>query len=60
MIGGVIKYFRFSYEDVLWNMSYANVNMLLASIPSYETGIDKKDTVEKPGKMDELENFFKD
>jgi hypothetical protein len=36
MIGSLIKYFRFSYDQVVWEVSYVNLNMLLATIPAYE------------------------
>lgn len=36
MIGAVIKYFRFTYDYVLWEISFANLNMLLAAIPDHE------------------------
>lgn len=44
MIGNVIKYFRFSFDYVLWELSYSNLNMLLATIPDHE-----------PPKADEVE-----
>lgn len=35
-----MKYFRLSAEYVLWELSYSNLNMYLATIPSYK---EKKD-----------------
>lgn len=29
-------------RDILWNYSYANLVMLMSSIPSYRSGDDKK------------------
>ncbi len=42
MIGGLIKYFRFSWDDILWKYSWQNLTMLMLSIPKYESN-DKKD-----------------
>ena len=35
MIAGVVKYFRFPLEDVLYNISYTNIVMLSAAIPDW-------------------------
>jgi hypothetical protein len=37
---------------VLWEISYANLNMLLATIPSYESPEEKKDVEEVDGIAD--------
>lgn len=60
MIGGVIKYFRFTYDYVLWEISYQNLAMLLATIPSYEaTDLEKgKEKVEPVDGLDALAGFF--
>ena len=52
MIGGVIKYFRFTWDYALWDISYSNLNMLLATIP--ETDFDGQSTGEggKSGKQE--------
>jgi hypothetical protein len=51
----VVKYFRFTYEYILWEISFANLNMLLATIPSYKFGKnEKKDEVEGLSSLDEL------
>ncbi|MEO6610748.1 MAG: hypothetical protein ABIT05_01405 [Chitinophagaceae bacterium] len=52
-----MKYFRMSYEYVLWGISFANVNMLLATIPGLETdqGEEKTETVES---LSDLQKFF--
>ena len=36
-IGGVMKYFRMSYEEVVFNRSYLNIMLLNRSIPSWDT-----------------------
>ncbi len=48
MIGGLIKYFRFSWDDILWKYSWQNLQMLMLSIPKYE----KKDEKDKQEKTD--------
>jgi len=53
----VIKYFRFDYDFVLWGISYANLTMLLATIPVYESKIDsddqqKEEEKEEDGRME--------
>ena len=54
-----MKYFRMSYEDVLWKISFSNVNMLLATIPGLDDGPDP----EEPKHVDslaDLEKYFKE
>ena len=58
MIGGVIKYFRFSYEFVLWEISYANLSMLLATIPEYDTEVEKKETGKQLVSIADIEELF--
>jgi len=43
-----MKYFRMSYDAILWEISWANLNMLLATIPTYDT--DKEDKEDKEDK----------
>lgn len=38
----MIKYFRFSYDYILWGIGYKNLIMLLATIPVYKTEEEKK------------------
>ena len=45
-VGGVMKYFRMSYEEVVFNRSYLNILLLNRSIPSYNYDKDN----EKSGK----------
>jgi hypothetical protein len=61
MIGGVIKYFRFPFDDVLWKISYQNIAMLLASIPPYDADepAKKEDKDEVVDGLDALQEFFK-
>jgi hypothetical protein len=59
LIGGVIKYFRFSWEYVLWEISFPNLNMLLATIPVYEpVKAEKKEA--KGGEETSLTDIFKE
>jgi hypothetical protein len=53
----VVKYFRFSVDYILWEISYANLMMLLATIPKYEAPDRDKEKVEDVG---DLSNIFKD
>ena len=41
-----MKYFRMSYEEVVFNRSYINILLLNRSIPSYKTNV--KDDEETP------------
>lgn len=41
-----MKYFRMSYEEVVFNRSYINILLLNRSIPSYKTNV--KDDKEMP------------
>lgn len=55
----MIKYFRFSYDFVLWEISYRNLNMLLATMPVYEPG-DNDEEDKEPGRpMTEQEELMK-
>lgn len=36
MIGGIAKYFRFSFHEILWEISWANLLMLSATIPKFD------------------------
>jgi hypothetical protein len=40
----------------MWEISYANLNMLLATIPSYDDN--KKDDVKEVEGIDELANYL--
>lgn len=37
-----MKYFRMSYDDILWGIGYTNLMMLLATIPSYKSEKEKQ------------------
>ena len=51
VIGGVMKYFRMSYEEVVFNRSYINVMLLNRSIPSFNTK-DKDDKGDRRNKAE--------
>jgi hypothetical protein len=38
-----MKYFRLTWHQILWEMSWANLQMLSASIPSYSDKDDEDD-----------------
>jgi hypothetical protein len=38
----VVKYFRFKWDEVVWDLGYTNLVMLMATIPVYETDEDEK------------------
>ena len=46
IVGGVMKYFRMSYEEVVFNRSYLNILLLNRSIPSFH--IDDHDDNNNP------------
>lgn len=53
-------------EKIMWEVSYVNLSMYLATVPSYEsdeaTGTSPDSKNEKPveqKKRDEIKNFFK-
>lgn len=63
VIGGMIKYFRFSWNEIMWEISYRNIMMLSATIPSYKTKKEKKGSIESVNDRelnsgDELANFL--
>lgn len=53
----MIKYFRFSFDYVLWGISWANLNMLLATVPKYEAAKDEKEKVEVIDDISQLANL---
>jgi hypothetical protein len=56
-----MKYFRWTPDYVLWGISFANVSMYVASIPTYKTEDEKKKTKEEEAVdgFEGLEDFFK-
>lgn len=48
----MIKYFRFSWHEVVWEVSWVNLNLLIATIPSSK----KKDKNESD-EDEEVEDF---
>lgn len=53
-----MKYFRLSDEKILWGISFANVQMLLATIPVYNPKSSKKDeTVIAVEDLNQLKNL---
>jgi hypothetical protein len=53
----VVKYFRFSYDYVLWEISFTNLNMLLMTIPVYDYDLDEDDP-EKPKEVESIQDLF--
>ena len=50
-----MKYFRFSWDEIMWGMSYANLVMLSATIPVYKRG-SSSPVKEKVVDLGEIEN----
>lgn len=48
-----MKYFRMSYEEVVFNRSYINIMLLNRSIPTFNT---KKDNKDKGGTNNNINN----
>ncbi|MHA4844414.1 hypothetical protein ACX0G7_09630 [Flavitalea antarctica] len=46
-IGGLMKYFRCTWDQIMWQMSYANILLLSATVPKYESS--KKNGREEDG-----------
>jgi hypothetical protein len=42
----MIKYFRFGINQILWKISYTNLAMYLATIPTYEDDKEKEEWIE--------------
>jgi len=51
LIQGLIKYFRFSREEIFWEYSWANLVMLMSSIPKFGEEEDEKEE-KLPGEID--------
>ncbi|MDR2834584.1 MAG: hypothetical protein LBV69_00065 [Bacteroidales bacterium] len=56
MIGGLVKYFRFPIDYILYDLSYENMLMLNLSIPSYDNDDKDKDKDKKIINADNEEN----
>jgi hypothetical protein len=54
--GSVVKYFRFDWRSVLWEISWANIVMLSISIPKYER--DAKEEIKDVDDVSELEGLI--
>lgn len=54
IIGGLIKYFRFSLDEILYEISWQNLMMFLATIPDYST---KEEDEIEPITTEELFNM---
>jgi hypothetical protein len=60
MIGGVVKYFRFSVDYVLWEISHANLIMLMATIPRYKSSKDEGGSPDQDFEdLTSLDNFLR-
>lgn len=59
-MGGVIKHFRFDWEKVMWEMSYQNLSMSIASLPVYEGPEEKEKKEEQVDGLDQLSDFIND
>lgn len=52
----MIKYFRFSWEFILWGISWKNLLMLLNTIPVYDA--EKPEIVKEVEGFDDLADFL--
>lgn len=52
-----MKYFRMSFDQILWDLSWRNLMMLLATIPVYKR--DKDDEKKSVDGIDELGDELK-
>jgi len=50
----VIKYFRFTMEFALWEISHANLIMLMAAIPKYKKKGEEKKELDGLDEMDDI------
>jgi len=55
-IGIIIKYFRFTYDYILWGISWTNVTMLLRTIPTDDD--EPKEEEKTINSIDELMPFL--
>jgi hypothetical protein len=58
-----MKYFRLTPEYILWQMSWVNLNLLMATIPDFDLEDEDEQAIEKrkeDKEMDDLQGFFKD
>ena len=53
-IGGVMKYFRMSWDEIMYERSWLNITMLSASIPDYSTDKDKKNIIKNGNELDKF------
>lgn len=64
MIAGTVKAFNLPIDYVLYDMSYANMTLYGASLPSYKSSKAKKEGCEKtidagdPNNRDKVRAFF--
>lgn len=54
----MIKYFRFSWDYVLWGISWPNLIMLLNTIPVYTTDADDNEESKEVGGIDDIEDYL--
>ncbi len=53
-----MKYFRMSWDEIMYERSWLNTTMLSASIPDYSTDKDKKNKIENGNELDKLMKQF--
>jgi hypothetical protein len=61
MIGSLMKYFRLSYDYILWDIGYVNLVMLMASIPEYnsdDTEKENKETIDFGSDVEGLARYL--
>ena len=49
-----MKYFRMSWDEIMYERSWLNITMLSASIPDYSTDKDKKNIIKNGNELDKF------
>jgi hypothetical protein len=58
LIGSVVKYFRFSWHEIMFEISYSNLMMMLASIPNYNKADEDEEVYEDLSDENDFMKFF--
>jgi hypothetical protein len=58
LIGSVVKYFRFSWHEIMFEISYSNLMMMLASIPNYSKKDEDEEVYEDLSDENDFMKFF--
>lgn len=55
----ICAHFGWTYKYLLWGISWVNVQMFLADLPSFDYDGESKDTVQKFDSEEDLRNYYK-